>query len=104
MARSNVLEPGYKVLFEHIPIEKQKRSAAEPQPKDDRIGFAACCEDVAVPFRIEAPLGFGLRPPIRNHARAQPKIKRGTLAEGQSRILTTGGEAVTKKLLRKTRI
>ena len=27
------------------------RRAAELQPKDDRIGFAACCEDVALPFR-----------------------------------------------------
>jgi hypothetical protein len=23
-----------------------------------RIGFAACCEDVAVPFRIDAPFGI----------------------------------------------
>jgi hypothetical protein len=28
-----------------------KLSAAEPQPKDGRIGFAACCEDAALPFR-----------------------------------------------------
>jgi hypothetical protein len=39
-----------KVLFEHIPIEKQKRSAAEPQPKDDRIGFAASSQQAAKPL------------------------------------------------------
>src|SRR5258705_7887935 len=29
----------------------QRHSAVRPQPKEDRIGFAACCEDVAPPFR-----------------------------------------------------
>jgi hypothetical protein len=45
------------------------RSAAEPQPKDDRIGFATCVGSAdAAPFRVEL-LGFGLRPPVRHHAR-----------------------------------
>ena len=37
--------------------EPLKLSAAEPQPKDDRIGFAACVgfADVALPFRNEYP-------------------------------------------------
>ena len=73
-----------KVLFEHIPIEKQKCSAAEPQPKDDRIGFAACCEDVAVPFRVDAlqDLGFALRFEIM--AGRSPKSKGALLRKGKA--------------------
>ncbi len=41
--------------------EPLKRSAAEPQPKDAGIGFAACCEDAAMPFRI-APFRFWASP------------------------------------------
>jgi len=51
-----------------------KHSAAEPQPKDDRIGFAACCEDAALPFRKRsAPFDFGLRPDMLSNRRAKPK-------------------------------
>jgi len=55
--------PRTKKFTAKSPRTLRGRSAAEPQPKDDRIGFAACCEDVAVPFRVDAlqDLGFALR-------------------------------------------
>ena len=64
-------------------------------------GFAARCEDVAVPFRVEAlwDLGCALRFEITP---GRSPTSRGTpLAEGQSHILTTGGEAVTKSFSEK---
>jgi len=64
--------------------EPLKRSAAEPQPKDDRIGFAACCEDVAVPFRVDAlqDLGFALRFEIMPGR--SPKSKGALLRKGKA--------------------
>jgi hypothetical protein len=56
-------------------------------------GFAACCEDAALPFRkrsVPLILGCALAS-FRIEGEAQ--ILESLETEGQSRILTTGGEA-----------
>ncbi len=51
-----------------------------------------------MPFRVEAPLGFGLRHRFENHWGGAAQIKGALLAEGHSHILTTGGEAGPKQI------
>ncbi len=54
-------------------------------------GFAACCEDVALPFRKYGPLILGCALAFESEGGAQ--ILKGLDPEGQSRILTTDGKA-----------
>ena len=56
------------------------------------------CPSVLTPSRIWAS------PSDSKSCQGAAQNQKEILAEGHSRILTTGGEAVTKKLLRKTRI
>src|SRR6266404_8404591 len=76
--------PRTKKFTAKSPRTLRGRSAAEPQPKDDRIGFAACCEDVAVPFRVDAlqDLGFALRFEIMPGR--SPKSKGALLRKGKA--------------------
>jgi hypothetical protein len=73
--------------------EAQRSRAAT---RDDPLGFAACCEDAALPFRVEALLIWAA-PSDSKASQGAAQNQRATAAtEGQSRILTTGGEAVAK--------
>src|SRR6267142_6384065 len=54
-------------------------------------GFAACCEDAALPFPKSAPLILGCALAFESEGTAQ--TVKGLDTEGQSRILTTGGKA-----------
>ena len=54
-------------------------------------GFAACCEDAALPFRKSTPLILGCALAFESEGAAQ--TLKGLDTEGQSRILTTGGKA-----------
>src|SRR6267142_3232775 len=45
-------------------------------------GFAACCEDAALPFRKSAPFDFGLRPAMISNRRAKPKSWRASTRKG----------------------
>ena len=64
-------------------------------------GFAACCEDVAPPFRNRVLFLWAMPwcspetrgDPIKGHS---PKLNVERRTEGRSHILTTGGEAVSQ--------
>ncbi len=58
-----------------------------------RNGFAARCEDAAMPFRDGYRYRIGLGP----LARPSPKVK-NLLAAGRSHRLTSGGKAVMESL------
>src|SRR6266850_1801980 len=62
----------------------EEERAPSWSPDGKRIGFAACCEDVAVPFRVDAlqDLGFALRFEIMPGR--SPKSKGALLRKGKA--------------------